>query len=621
MAYRIEGKDIVISGFEDGIASDPYTGIADMRNANIVSVPGEASVNFKTAAMTIPPTVSAVAWTAVGATNVFTVASTTGWYNGMAITVDSSSGGSVATGRVYWVGDLSGVTFKLYKNPSLPVGQLLDVTADSNGTLSSYTLGKPIDKTIAWDPSSVTYRYEFILDDNGRVWWIQNTGGTPTNALVYLGNDTLTGTTGRAICVYLNYLIVFRSSTQDALSLGSIEGDVDLDAAFGSGGWLYGWNSVSGSTLTPRPVLVATDNAMYYANGAARLGSIIQNAGSTFNPNTAATYTENTTALAIPEDDNVTAISQLGVNLLIGGEQQFVYPWDRISTSFSYPLILPENYTTRIVGTNSNAYIFAGNRGRIYVTNGTNIDLWKKIPDYITGVVEPYIAWGDAQYWRNQIYFSFTASTNAGVALNNMSGLWAVDLVSDAFRLTNQLSYGAYTGATTVILPNVLTSTPGGAGLYAGWENSGTYGVDYGSTAPYSNLETQIDTDMIPVGTYLNPLSPAQVEWKTSYPIGVNGTAETVSLWYRTALNQSFVNIGSTVVTGSSAVHTDGQGTTTNTVATTSGTGESQPAVSDFYTVNFQKAQWIQLRVLMSSNAVTPTYNRLTEIRLRNVPE
>lgn len=592
MAYRLSGKDIIISGFEEGIAESPHKGLSDMRNVNIVSIPGEAAVMFKTDDLTIPPTVSAVAWSAVGATDVFTVSSTTNWYNGMAVTMNTSSGGGVATGRVYWVGDLSGATFKLYKNPSLIAGALLDVTADATGTMSSYTLTAIIDAIPSYQEPGTTKRNRvFFLDDTGRVWWVRNTGGTVTNTLVYIGNDTLTGTTGRAITAFLGYLIVFRTSTTDSLDLTLLDGTTDLD---GASGWLYGWESISSVDQTVRPVISAQDNAMYYSNGSSRVGSIIQNAGSSFNPATSATYTENTSALALPEEDTCNALAELGTNLLIGGIINRVYVWDRISTSFNYPLILPENVTSLIVQTNSNAYIFAGFRGRIYITNGTNINLWKKIPDYLTGEIEPYITWQDATYWRNQIYFSFTAEDNSGVSTDNTSGIWAIDIETEALRMTNQLSYGAYTGTTTTIIPNILTNTPGGDGLYASWTNSTTYGVDYTTSTPYSNFESYIETELMPLGTFTRNWTGTQFEWKTSVPIGVNGTSESVRLQYRTNLSEAFTTIGTT----------------------SSSTGQ----VSDMYQANFQKAQWVQLRLVLSSNATTPTLCRGTELRLRDYP-
>ena len=114
------------------------------------------------------------------------VASTAGYYNGMAIqfnTVVTSTG--IATGRVFWLGDLSGNTFKVYTNPSREATMVVNIaTGDGSGTLSSYTFGQPLDSSYGLEESRER-DYFVILDTNGRAWWLDNTGGTLTNNLIY----------------------------------------------------------------------------------------------------------------------------------------------------------------------------------------------------------------------------------------------------------------------------------------------------------------------------------------------------------------------------------------------------------------------------------------------------
>ena len=588
MSYRFEksvtGTDLVMEGIEKGIADSPYLGISDMRNINIISQPNEGSVNFATSAMNTPPTVSAVSFTVDSTNDTFTVSSTTGYYNGMAIqfnTIVTATGFS--TGRVYWIGNLSGNTFKIYKNPSRPVGQLVDVTLSGSGTLSSYTMGSPLSKTIAYSGAGLSYNYEFLLDNLGLVWWIDNTGGTPTSNIIYLGNTTLTGTTGRNITIFQGYLIVFRTNTTDYLNLSSIENNIDLKTIWDAG---YNWQSVNSVNENPRPVLTGQDGAIYYGNSN-RVGSILVNAGSVFDPATSSTYTKNSTALALGNNDQVTALGELGTNLLVGGMINYVYPWDRVSTSYKYPIILAENYTSKIVSANSSAYIFCGNRGRIYITNGTNIELWKKVPDSITSTIDPYFTWGDAVYWKNQLYFSFSASTNAGVSIDTVNGIWGIDLSTEALRYTNLLSTGVYTGTTPVLLQNVLSTSPSGAGLYAGWVNSGVYGIDTTSATPYTGGQAYITWDLIPTGTFLTKANATTLEFKLSAPL-VAG--ESISLYWRSDLSQSFTLIK-----------------TINTVG----------LISDILTSNFYNVQWIQLKAVLTSTASTPSYVRLRELRLR----
>jgi len=587
MSYRIENKDIVIDGWENGIADSPHLGIANMRSVNL-DTPGEVAVNFKTTAMTIPPTVSAVAFTAVGATDVLTVASTSGWYNGMAVTLPSVGATGLSNSRVYWVGDLSGLTFKLYKTPNRAVTALDDVTGDGSGTLTSYTLGAPIDKATE-NNNGPGNNLSVILDDNGRLWWVETDAtGAKTGALIYLGNDTLTGTTGRAVTMFKNYIIVFRTSTVDALITTAIANSVDLD---GGSGWTYGWESISTSDETPRPVLVGQDDVMYYDNST-RIGSINENAGSSFDPTSGATYTENTTALDLPNGKEVSSLGELGTDLLVGTVTNKIYPWDRVSPSFNIPLDVPELRTSKIISVNNIAYIFAGLRGRIYRTSGSSVELWKKIPDHITGKFSPYFTWKDVEVSRGKLFFSFICDENDGTDITTLGGVWSIDLNTEAFTHSNQLTHG--NGGTTGVILKMelgasLINLQPGNGLYIGWTNSAgtSFGVDYGSSSPYSSYETIIETEIIPIGTYTFKETPSQIEYKLSRLL-VSGEAVRIS--FRTDLSDTY----ETIFTSSTA-----------------GT------ISDANDITFENAEWVQFKIELSSTATTPSNVPLKELRLR----
>lgn len=593
MSYRVEkngeNTDIVIDGWEKGIADSPYFGIADIRNANIDSTFGDVCVGFDTTVLTKPPTVTTLAFTVSAANDTITVASTTGWYNGMAIVLNTLTGGvGLSTGRVYWVGNLSGNTFKPYCNPSRTgtagFGGVPDVLTDGSGTLSSYTLGKSIDKAIEYLGGNDSWNYEFILDSNGRVWWIDNKGGTETTNLVYLGNDTLTSTgIGRGLRTWKGYILVFRSGHMDAVRAANIEQDVDFD---GVTGWTYGFETTSSSTLEPRPIVVGKDDIVYYDNSR-RVGSLAEVSGETFDPTDSTTWVDSATALDIPDDDAILSLAEFGTDLLVGGIQNRIYPWDRISASFDYPVIVPENRINKIIATNNLAYIFAGTKGNIYQTNRSAIDLYKKIPDHITGKVGSYFTINDICIDRDNLLFSMTITENNGTAISAMSGVWAIDFTTESFRMLNECSNGVSTDIF-VIMPNVLSTTPDGNGLILGWsDGSTTHGIDVGSSNPYVAGETKITTDIIPVGTYTSKINPSQFEFKLSKPL-VSG--ETIEIKYRKNLNESFTSLFTTSTVG---------------------------IISNVSDTTFEDAEWIQLQIILTSTATTPSFIRLREIRIR----
>lgn len=848
MSYRVEGKDIVIDGFEQGIAPSPYatnlptamgniinSGIADMRNMNVVSVPGEVSVNTATVATTIPPVgQTGISFTAVGATDVVTVSSTAGYYPGMAIELVSSSvnplvnallvaggagaqglgggtvntggggggqvtvlsgvtvtpqayaitvgvggaagggtgansialgttatggvanstlnggasgsgnaggagnlgggnaaggggggdsaagtagtqpagnaqggnggngtanslsgasvtygggggggaygaagnqgsggtggggaggraglaatagtantggggggaggtstpqqgaaggsgiviisyatgsltatGGSITTsggntihtfnstgtwtvtaigpvvGNTFYVGNISGNTFKLYND--LELNSAIDFLIDSSGTLTVPSLASPVWSTYFNYFASATSAVQFLtfmIDNTGNCWYITSAPGTGTGGTVAANSVQFTGNTGHAasgtgadfgIVAWMGYLFVIVGRNIDYISISNL-----LAVAGPNGKWTYNWNSSSLSyTQYQHQAISATDGAVYICNGSS-LASILVKSGQSFDPTNSATYTLTASALALPTNDYAQCLAQLGTSLLVGGILNYIYPWDRLSTSFSYPLVLPESNTVRIVTSNSTSYIFCGNRGRIYLTNGADISYYTKLPDYLSGVSDPYMMWGDAMYWKNQLYFTATATTNAGGALSTIGGVWAIDLASNALRGSNQLSYGTYGGTASVLSP-ILTSTPAGGGFYAGWTNAGTAGIDVTTSTLYTGGQAYVDTDIIPVGTFYNPDTLGQVEYKLASPL-VAG--ESVQILARANLSANFTSIFTSTA----------------------------QQISDAGFANFEKNQWVQFRVVTTAVASNPSGCRLRELRFR----
>lgn len=504
----------------------------------------------------------------------------------------------VAGSNTYYVGNITATTFKLYKD--LHVTTLLDVVADGSGTFSTAQLATPFDSCNGINTSGLftsggqVIQENFILDSSGQVWLIGNgSDGYALNTLQFCGNTsrtTLTTSGSLGIVVFKNYLFVFIENKIDYIYLSNL-----FDSSGPNGDWVIAWQTTTAS-LQGHKAISATDDAMYFCNASA-VGSVLQNSGTTFDPSNSTTYTYNATALALPTFDFSTCLAQLGTYLLVGGVLQYIYPWDRTSTSFVYPLIVAETFTKRIVSTNASAYIFAGNRGRIYLTNGANISLFKKFPDQLSGTENPFYTWGDATYLKNQLYFSVSATTNGGVAISNFAGVWAISLESQAhssvaygssagpLSLANSLSYGTYAGTVPVLLP-MGNVNPLGNALYSGWLNS-TGGIDYSSGSPYTNYEPYIDSDMIPVGTYFNPETNAQIEYKLAKPLV---TGESIRIAWRGNLTDSFTTVQTFTTVG---------------------------LVADATSVNFEKQQWVQLRISMSSTASTPSYNRLREIRMR----
>ena len=168
--------------------------------------------------------------------------------------------------------------------------------------------------------------------------------------------------------------------------------------------------------------------------------------------------------------------------------------------------------------------------------------------------------------------------------------------------MVNTLSYQTttYQGYITAMIQNFGTD-PAGTGLFLGWSQTGSplAGIDTTTSAPYAGGTTVangiINSDLIPIGTFLKPTTNGRVEFKLSVPI-VNG--ESIQLLYRQKFSDSFTAI-------------------TNGTFNYAGVGTLWTGYSGVVqSVNFEQSQWIQLQAILTSTASSPSYTRLTELRL-----
>lgn len=516
MSYRIEGNDVVIDGWEKGIADGPYaiaspsalgpitnTGTVNLSYGNITGVPGEVSVEY-------PLKLSTVV----------------------------TSGGSAL---------------------GIPVHKAVQIDSGNGGTVTKY----------------------FILDDKGQIFSSNLSGETVT--WTYKGhvgstNPAITGNSG--LVYFQGYLFTFRAGTIYYSSDDGVTNNA-FDTGLDSGTTHY----AIASQFNP--------STMYFCNGAF-VGALIVNYGQTFDPTNSATYTFQLQAVALPSYDMSTCLAELSNQVLIGGALARVYVWDASNLSgsnttgvVSNVLFLGDRFVYRIVVVNTNAYIFTGHpviasgRGNIYITNGSQVDLFKKMPDWLGialsgsyNIQNPYWTFGDAMFHRNKLFFGISSSGGTG-------GVWAIDLQSSVLYRSNLVTTGT-NAFVTVISPLDTGTTIPGLGYWCGVNSV------MNNTANTLTTSAVVTSDLIPVGTFLNKKTFEQIEIKTSAPLASGESIDIV-------------------------VYQDGSLSPTTVGSMTSADGMSKV----FTPLTFQANQWLQVQCTLNPTNSSPTYVRLREIRLR----
>lgn len=309
------------------------------------------------------------------------------------------------------------------------------------------------------------------------------------------------------------------------------------------------------------------------------------------------TYTFSPERLLLPSNEISTTISELGNTVVVGTQSNYLYPWNQIDALPLDPLAMPESYTYSMVTVNNVLYIFAGSRGNIYITNASSVSLALSVPDYCSGLIEPYFVWGGTMFLRGRVYFSIQDQTSTHTG--NMGGVWSFipvqnfsydNSVGMALRMDNKNSYGNYNGRCPVFIAS-NDQLVRGPQYWSSWISDTTtplYGIDFSNTVP--TIASVVETDIAATGTMLDKRSFTQIEYKLAAPL-VSG--DTVTLAYRLNLTDAFVSAGTVQV-------------------------ETVTGLSGYVPVNFEKTQWVQLQATLTPNGgSTSSFVRLVELRLR----
>lgn len=664
MAYRLEKnsngeQDLVIDGWEQGIADSPFKGIGNMRNVSIKYYEGVAYVNYKR--IRINTAGGNQVFTGTSSPSQLTLSGALTLQVGDAVVLSTT--GSLPTGLspgTYFIQAINSGT-GVFQVATTLGGSAVTITGAGSGvqTLTLVTMAKPKFYTRSTcNPTELNARV-YILDSAGRVW--QNSG--TVNSLPYfqlLVGNTVDGATVQGLGFYSSYLVVFRNTaidfcgtasgqTSDVNSSNWINGFVSDETVTVSGMWSMG--DVAGDISAPWPAMTGTyeftigsvnqrifisftngsiaatwnmpladnvtgsisihmtspfasthmalvsvnDGNLYFCNGQ-WVGAISTANDRIFDLDFPANAIFNAAALELPTYENSVWLSEIQQNLIVAGNRK-IYPWDRVSTSWNNPVPLNEDIV-RMTNILNNLYIFAGNKGDVYESNGYSIYPFKKMSDYITGTIDPAYSFGGYMAHRQRLWFTAFAQnsqTNAAI----LNGIFSLGIVSGGSTYTadtsgtlnmeSQNSNGLLNASATYDALLIDDESQNYDTYYSAWYDGSTGGVDFNNTTLWSNNEAIIETDIIPVGTFLQNKTYSSMEFKLDQPMR---SGDSITIYSRNSLSDTFTFVG-----------------TTNTAT-----------LSFPYTpLALENLQWIQFMITLSCNATatSSSFMRLREVRIR----
>ena len=519
---------LIIRDFDKAVADSPHKGHALMRNVNIDEFPGAMKASKITES--VFQTAISKEFTADAGTDIITMSATVP-LTGTAVTLTTTNTlpAGLSTSTIYFIIKESSTTAKLATTRANAEGDTqIDITDAGTGTHTITSVNPGTIEDIAFDSRNSN---RFMQDSNGRVW-VEESGGT---AWLITGN-TLTSSDGNGIVLFrtsdgtATYLFAFRNAAVDVVD---VFGDSDIQTP----SWTNGWqtlNSGAGSRNSHKAI-VGQDNIIYFCDGRF-VGSIREKDGQVFDPASGATYTYNNQALDLVQGEVSFWLEELGVNLLVSGlSYNKIYPWDRVSDSFSLPINVPERIISRMKNIGEIVYIQAGRQGNIYMTQGSFVRHFKKLPEYVinntNSITSNPITWGGIGSNQDALVVGIGATSNSAA-----SGVY---LIYPDGRITQDNTPS--TGATRPV--SILADSND---FYRLGYASGADRVD---TSRYANYECVYQSEFFEIATNTERGTYSELELVLAKP----SNSGNIRVSYRKDTSSAFITLD-TFVSDSSMV-------------------------------------------------------------------
>ncbi len=601
MALRIEtnpetqAPEIVIDGFELGIADSPYVGISDLHGVNADMIPKSVVTNYNLVISSPQSTSQNFAANSGNNTISWSTPLTQGQYIAVSF---SNSGGTLPSpltaATLYYLSvGIGGTLGSIYDKTLAPI--TLTTNGSGTNTFSSTDMVQP--KDWVYEPLNGIY---YVLDKNGLVWTSYNPNTNKIFRLLmgtnFSQSNLTTNSLGNGIALIggtatsAGYLLIFTNNLVYYYNIDTVTWSASYWNFTNTGGTANGTLESSSSSNNPHlskfsyNSATGSNNNVYVCDGN-YIAAFSVKYNKTFLPTDNTTYLVNTKAVALPTNEIASCLEDLNANLQIGtSTSNVIYPWDYSSPTFGIPILVPEIGTVKMLNVNRVLYITAGRRGNLYYSTGANVVLFKSLPNYLTGNVFSIYTFGGLACVNNNLLFGISSGNLTGVmAINLGSGATSIGLTPRSLRYENTTSQS--------LLPTVIIPLTDDITYFAGSGNNSYGAIDILDTAtPTYFPNAYVETDLMPVGTANQPTTFNRMEVKFGKVLAQN---EGFTVYLRNSLSASYTQI---------FTYTQGS--------------QSDNAISYDFPMNFSLSQWLQAKVVL--NGVSGgNLGQLREIRIK----
>lgn len=392
----------------------------------------------------------------------------------------------------------------------------------------------------------------YVKDANGNNYFLTDDGNFYKNGV--LVQDI--GNFGWDLCIYNNYVIASVSSG----GVGQLcaYGTLDASPTMFSG-WKTGLSGVYYLKLLP-----ARDGNLYITNGTsvAKISSFTAGA-----PTVAPTATLTTSVMTFPSQNAGITMIEIGPYILLGtqeanasffnavnGSIANLYLWDKADTKpTSLVSSLNETHVQAMISQGNRAYVMAGIRGNLYLSDTASSIKIKRIP-----YAKHSVFGSTTRIYPNAISLNVDGNLLIGTStlgdsyntdLASKHGVWEVALSKGYPTVFKQQISTGNTASTQALYIGFVQNYAGV--LKIGWKDGSSYGLDETDFRLYASNAAVIESPMFVVGSRLKQKTFQQLEFLLGKDL-VSGQEVTIS--YRTNLTDSYTQIGNFTYTSLGAV-------------------------------------------------------------------
>ncbi len=524
-------KDLIIEAPRTGIAPSAHTGIADIRNLDIFTVPGIVRLNNPLSKKSVAVVTETPQWIVK---NPITQAEVYALGHLGTVYKSTNSGTTwvVLTGNTFTVTSASPAVFTAVAHGLVETNTII---LSTTGALYTGLVAGTTYYVIAAGLTADTF--ELSLSSGGAA---VNTSGSESGVHSF---KILQLAYGNGLAIWKDYLFVARNTKLD------VYGPLTTSPV-----WTNNWKTIDSDDLWHPMFISKNDNKLY--GGAGRyVFSLDEVSGQTFVPATGGTFTWTAQALDLPPNYKIKCLEELGNNLMCGTWQGTavwhyriadIFPWDRSSSSFGQPISISENGVHAMLNTGNSLIVIAGISGTIYKCNGVNIYPIAQIPNSVSDLTGSKFFSpmpGALVNFKGRIFFGMSSISAGGVI--DGCGIWSLYETSKGNILTLEhgistgnfgASYGLIVGSLLVLERDIIV---------VGWYDAtptASYGLDLLVTSSFSTSYTgYFISPFYAVGTNKQPRKFTEIEFQFTRPLRTN---EGIKVDYRVDLTASFTNLG-----------------------------------------------------------------------------